>query len=165
MKKAQSSLDFTLTFGIGFILILILSGIFIYYSGSAKQDLDKKQIEKVGNEIIFNAEKVFFLGDGNRLTLKVTLPIGIANFTIHHINNSNGTDTIEFDYLNISSYLDGNRVDNIFSPNQLYIRMNCTRCYNTENYSHYNSSDFGGGPKRIRIESKGDWVSIDFINE
>ena len=160
-KKSQASVEFTLTFAIGFMLLLVISGIFFVYSKSAKQDLDKQQIENVGQEIIFNTERIYFLGQGNRLTMKTNLPNGIDNFTIHHINNSNG----EFEYINISYFLDSEPISSIFSPSELYMRFNCTTCYHDYNLniSWYNTSDFAGGSKVLRIESKGEFVSIDFF--
>lgn len=160
MKKSQASLDFILTFGIGFVLILVLAGIFISYSGSAKQSLDKQQIEKIGSEIIRNSERIYFLGDGNRLTVESLFPNDIENFTLHHSRNENGS---RFDYLNVSYQLDGQIIFSVFTTSELYIGLNCTNCHNGLNVSYYNQSDFAGGSKKIRIESKGDFVSIDFF--
>ena len=59
-KKAQSSLEFLIIFGIGFIMIIALSGVFFSYSSEAKLSLDKTQLEKIGGELISNIEKIYF---------------------------------------------------------------------------------------------------------
>ena len=165
MKKSQSSLEFLFMFGMGLTLIVILGSIFFYYSNEAKVDLDKKQIRKFGEDLMSNVEKIYYLGDGNRITQKSLLPDTIFNFTIHHSQNGSGA---QFDYLNITTYeSEGISVNNIFlTADPTFIRFNCTRCYHDilTNISYYNTSDFAGGSKAIKLESKGDWVTIDFVN-
>jgi hypothetical protein len=169
MKKAQSSLEFLMIFGIGFSIIMVLSGIFFGYFNAEKETLDSKHLQNIGEELIGNIDKIYFLGNGNRITLNTKFPEGIENITIYHIIDKNVSGTnISFDYLNISYIGGGKIISQIFTTSEPYIRFNCTRCYHnlTTNISHYNdTSDFTGGFKRIRIESKGNWVSMDFIKE
>jgi len=168
-NRAQSSLEFLIIFGIGFLMIIVLSGVFFSYSNEAKASLDKTQIEKVGNELISNVEKIYFLGSGNRITYKASFPEGIANMSIEHRNNSNSTTDINFDYINITYYTHGNISSSLFTANENYIRFNCSRCINEPNIggnwtSYYNdTSDFAGGAKTIKIYSMGDYVNIDFV--
>lgn len=169
-NKAQSSLEFLIIFGIGFTIIVVLGGIFFTYSTDARDELDQKQLRKTGDEIISNVEKIYFLGNNNMITLTSKFPDGIENFTIIHKNTSDGVTTKEFDYLNISYISGGEVVSNIFAANENYIRFNCSLCYHSPNIngnytSHYNSSDFSGGVKKIKIISKNEYVQIDFVNE
>ncbi len=171
-KKSQSSLEFLIIFGVGFFMIIVLSGVFLSYSTGAKSSLDKSQIENIGNGIMENVEKIYFMGDGNRVTYNVNFPEGIKNMSIYHMNLSNSTDDIYFDYLNISYYYEGSgEISNIFTTNENYIRFNCSRCYhgpiiNGSGVSYFNyTSDFAGGPKKIRIYSMGDYVNIEFIRD
>lgn len=163
-SKSQSSTELLITLAIGFTIILIIGGIFFNYSVSAKNTLDKKQIEKIGNELITNIEKIYFLGNGNRLTYETEFPELIYNFTIVHLNNTNSTDDIVLDYFNIA-YQDENTISSsIFFTNEFFIRFNCTNsCYKSGNISYYNETSIGGGNKRIRIESKGKYVNVDFV--
>ena len=152
-------------------MIIILSGVFLSYSNGAKMTLDRTQIEKIGNELISNVEKIYFLGSNNKITYKANFPDGIVNMTIEHRNNSNSTDNIYFDYLNISYYVNGNISSSLFTANENYIRFNCSKCTNgpriADNWtSYYNdTSDFVGGPKTIKIYSMGDYVNIDFVKD
>ncbi len=163
MKKAQSSLEFLTIFGIGLSIIMIMSGLFFSYYQSEKATLDSKFLQKIGQNIMEKTEKIYFLGEGNKVTIETKFPDNIINMTIHHENISG----LEFDILNISYLDDGNLNFLLFTANEPYIRFNCTKCFSnvttSPNRSYYNNSaDFTGGDKRIKVESYGDWVSIDF---
>lgn len=160
-KKSQSSLEFLMIFGIGFLLVTALSGIFFTYSMGAKKQLDRQQIENIGDDIISNAEKVYYLGEGNRLTMKTKFPEGIKNLSIHHIENKTNEygENVSYDYLNITYFQKRKIISSIFTPSDLDVRLNCSgnRCNHvpSRNLSYYNSSVASSGLKEIRIESKG----------
>ena len=164
MKKAQSSLEFIMIFGLGFFLILIISAAFFTYSNDAKIDLDTKQMGLIGEEIMSNVEKIYYLGEGNKITLKTKFPDGIENMTISHNNGTKG----EYDQLNFWIYSGESLVPVVFGTQKNYIRFNCTNCrhdYST-NISFYNdTSMFSSGSRELKIESYGDYVSIDFKKE
>lgn len=159
--KGQGSLEFLMIFGIGFLLIMIMAGVFFTFSGEAKQSLDKKQLEKIGRDIMNNVENVYFLGSGNRITMNLNMPDGIENITIKHINDSGEV----YDYMEFSFYQNKNLVSEVYLPKENYIQFDCTDCAQSGNVSSYPIYDLNPGPKRLRIESKGDWVAIDFIRE
>lgn len=168
-KKSQSSLEFLIIFGIALSMIIILSGIFFSYSSEASSSLSKDQINKIGNEIILNIDKIYFLGSGNKITINTLFPDSINNISIYHMNISNGTGYNQFDYLNISQITSNSQiVSNIFTANENYIRFNCENCKNTTKVngswiSYFNdTSDFSGGPKLIIIKSSDNFVYIDF---
>lgn len=166
LKKGQSSLEFLMIFGIGFGIILILSGLFFSYFSEEKSSLDIKHIENIGEKIISTSEKIYFMGKDNKLTIDARFPENIQNISIiHYTKDISGTPT-EFDVLNITFHRDGETYydSTYFQTNELYIRFNCTRCNHipSENLSYYNESMFSEGNKKIEIRSMGDWVSIDF---
>lgn len=163
-NKTQSSLEFLMIFAIGFVIITILGGIFFNYSNESKNTLDNNQIDKIGNELMSNIEKIYFLGNNNMISLNTQFPEGITNFTIEHRNISSN----QFEYLNITYLGNKGLSSNIFQTSENYIRFNCTNCYHTTNVngnytSYYNESDFSGGSKKIKILSKGNYVEISFI--
>jgi uncharacterized protein (UPF0333 family) len=168
-KKSQASLEFILIFGISFSLILIFVGIFVGYFSSEKETLDSKHMENVCQEMMNNVENIYFLGEGNRMTMDTKFVEGIENFTIVHRNVSdpNGPGRLYFDTLKVDYF---GEESSYFETNELYVRFNCTKCYHTAQVngswtSYYNESDFSATFKKIRFESFGDWVSIDFIKE
>ena len=159
-KKSQSSFEFLMIFGIGFTIILILGSIFFNYSVEAQRSLDKEQINNLAQEIISNVERVYFLGNGNRITMKTNFPDNIINVTIVHKNLSG----IYFDYLdietfNINSQNITDNSHNIYETSKDYIRFNCSltcsqsAIVNGEWISSYLDSDFSKGFKNIRIEN------------
>lgn len=169
-KKSQASLEFLTILGISLTLIAILSAIFIGYSNSAKQGLDKEQIENIGEELISNIERIYFQGNGNRVTQRSNFPSNILNFTIFHRNVTlSGVPTM-IDYINITYNDDGFLNDLIFYPLETFIRIQCDKCYTTppnalgEYVSYFNTSDFSQGPKQIRVESRNQRVYISFTN-
>jgi len=172
LKKSQSSLEFLMIFGIGFLIILGLTSIFITYFNGEKNTLDKKHMENIGDSIIDNVEKIYFLGKGNRITMDTKFSEGISNLTIEHMNVSDPSgapgDRLYFDLLKIEFYTDEGVGSQVFETNELYVRFNCTKCYQTPRVngswiSYFNYSDYNPGFKKIRFESFGDWVSMDFV--
>ena len=163
-KKAQSSLEFLMIFGIGFSIILVFSGLFFGYFNEEKNSLDSKHLENLGNKIIQSIEKVYFLGSGNRVTLNTNFPSGIRDFEIYHMNNITvDSKKISYDYINITLE---NEISQIYTTNELYVRFNCKDCYHnlTTNISYLNDSSFlTAGNKKIRIENVGDYVEISFV--
>lgn len=168
-SKSQASLEFITIFGIAFTIMVILGGIYIGYFQSEKQTLDHTYVSSLGEQFMDNIEKVYFLGKGNRLTIDTKFPEGITNITIVHRSNFTvpGPKNVSFDTLNITMVAQGEYFSNYFTTSEFYIRFNCTRCYhnNVTNVSYYNISQFSPGFKKIRFQSEGDVVNVDFIQE
>lgn len=166
-NKSQSSMEFLMIFGIGFFITLTIGGLFFNFFNSEKSSLDDEYINSLVSEIMTKVEQIYFLGSGNKITMKIKIPEDILNITIHHINNITGPfgDKISYDYLNISYSQNGNIYYNIFETNELYIRFNCSDCHHdlTTNVSWYNSTSSFYGSRQLRIKSVGDWVNIDFV--
>lgn len=164
-SKAQASTEYIMIFGIALVLIAITGAVFFSYVNESKTTLDQKQIEKMGNEIMDNVDKIYFLGQGNRVTLKMTFPDNLVNFTIQHTQNAGEP----FEYLNITYFWQGQKTSSIFNPSDLYVRFNCTYCYHVRtlgskmNVSYYNASDASLGTKQIQITSMGSFVNVDFV--
>lgn len=164
--KGQSSLEFLVILGIGFTLVLVMGSIFFTYSNDAKVSLDSKQLKNIGDDIINNVEKVYFLGIGNKITIKTSFPNGIENITIHNIK----VGSQDVSYYNISYIGDKQVLSEIFEPVESYVKLNCSSgpegCIrHNANVSYYPNDMFTGGYKKIRIESRGDYVNIDFMRE
>jgi hypothetical protein len=168
-RKSQSSMELLTVFGIALAIIAIIAGIFFMYTSEAKQKLNRDQINAIGQEMISNIEKMYYLPEGNRITMKANFPEGIQNFTIHHRTVYNGTHDLTFDYLNFTHLFGDRVVSTLFEPGQLFVRFNCSySCYYTtidenNSFSYFNSSDYSSTVKEIRVESKEGYVLIDFV--
>ena len=152
-------------FGIAFTIIAMIGGLFFSYTYSAKGSLDLEQVNKIGNELINNIQKIYFFGDTNRKTYKPTFPQGIESLTIHHINQSG----YNYYYLNISLVSNGEIRDMIFQTTEDYIAIVCSSsCVNTNiepgyDIATYNNSFLGQGVKNIRIEGFNNTVIVEFV--
>lgn len=145
-------------------LIVVMGGLFFTYSMGAKASLDQEQIEQIGEQIVSSAEKIYFLGKGNKITIKTNFPEGIENITIHNTTQNQSGINITYSYLNISYFNENGRVSSIFLPNDNYINIRCEYCDIGLNETYiFNETSINGGPKRIKVESKGDYVVVDFV--
>ena len=165
--KSQVSLEFMIIFGISFFIVMSLVGIFFTYSGEASREIDRKYIDRTANKIINEIENVYYLGYGNRVTLKFNFPENIFNVTIGHFNNIVNGETIKFDTLNFEVLGDNENLNLTYMTNLPSIRFNCSiSCSHSSSVSYFNDTSlFAQGPKEVRIESFGSYVSVDFIRE
>ena len=161
-KKSQISLEFISIFAIGLGITLLVGSLFFSLSSSEKKSLDIKQINEIGNDLVTNAEEIYFRGSGNKIQYKAQFPNGIETFEIKQINtSSNNFSELHFGF-NVANTFE----TVIFSSTQDYITLNCsTTCtYNsTTRTGTFDSSDFSLGPKTLSIRSIGDQVLIDFV--
>lgn len=166
MKKSQSSMEFLIILGIAFTFIILLGGIFISYSNSSQKNLNSDQIEKIGDELIAEIEKIYFRGSGNKIQYKANFPNDITNMTLHHrINGANN-----FTYLNITQIGDGQEVSHIFLPEENYIKFVCLNCSNptptdfsNEFTQQFRREDYSAGSKTIAISSQNNRVELEVI--
>jgi hypothetical protein len=163
-KKAQASLEYMSIFGIGFLLVALVGGAFFAYTNSAKASLDQDQINKIGNELLDDIQKIYFFGDTNRRTYKTTFPKGVQSISIHHINESGDN----YYYFNFTIIADGKYRDLIFQTDEDYIDIKCFNCTQTytsanENITTYWEGHLGQGFKNIRIEAINNSVYVDFV--
>jgi membrane-anchored glycerophosphoryl diester phosphodiesterase (GDPDase) len=163
-KKAQASLEYMSIFGIAFVLIALTGGAFFAYTNSEKDNLDQKQINKIGTELLDSIQKIYFFGDTNRRTYKTTFPKGIESLSIHHINRSGYT----YYYLNFTIIIDGTYRSLFFQTNEDYISIKCKNCVQVtsinETISTYDPGRLGQGFKNIRIEAINNSVYVDFVD-
>ena len=173
-KRAQSSLEFLTILGIGLGILAILGAIFLGVAIDTKNSFDKKQLEKLGRNIITSVDKIYHLGEGNRITMTQTFPTNIINMTILHSEGSDNGNPVWFDMLVISyaDQEDGDLQNMYFETIKPYVRFNCSSSctHNTmtpgpqvEYNSTYNYTFLTGGVRYIQIESKGNYVNIDFV--
>lgn len=165
-NKAQASLEYMSIFGIVFVLIAMVGGIFFAYTNTAKANLDQEQLNKIGTELIDDIQKIYFFGDTNRRTYKTTFPQGIEAMSIHHINESGAN----YYYLNITSFFEEELRSLIFQTSEDYIAIVCSRTCTTtgtgsiEEISMYNISYLRQGFKNIKIEAFNNTVIVDFVD-
>jgi uncharacterized protein (UPF0333 family) len=170
-NKSQVSLEFIMIFGIAFTVILMVVGLFFEFSSSSKKTLDKQYLDKIGTQIKNEIDNIYYLGVGNRISLKVNIPSGIKNIIFLH-KKSLKIPIFDYDVLQIQ--YTGNRNQtylNYLSNNPENIRFKCSiNCETTNNItnniSYYTEiENLNQGPKVIRIENKGNYISVDFVRD
>lgn len=159
-NKSQSSFEMLIIFGFSFLLIILIGGYYLQFSATATSEIDVSQRDRIFSDIMDKATRIFYQGNGNRVTVNAQFPNGISSMSIETGNNG----TVNFDYLNIT--YDDNRQSrsSLYFPNELFVRFNCsTSCFDNGTNWVFNEEFNSQGPKQIRIESRGDYVLIDFV--
>jgi hypothetical protein len=69
---------------VALLFMLLIPGISLYYtySQSSLAEISATKTSDIGNSIINNAENSYYLGQGSRITLDVTMPQNVRNMTI-----------------------------------------------------------------------------------
>lgn len=160
-KTAQASFELLLVLGFSFTLTILAGGYYIMYSQEATDNLNQEQLDKVFNEVINEASRVYFAGNGNRVTIQATIPNGINEIAIE--NSSTGGD--DFNFINITYKGEDGRISSaLYFPEELFVYLNCSSsCSYVGDRGIFDQQHTNSGPKRIRVESNGDIVTIDFI--
>lgn len=112
MLKAQVSVEYI--FIIGFVTIITIPLLVIYYSYSAqsKDIVATSQAMQIARKIVDSAESVYYLGAPSQTTLKLNFPDGITSTNLSNreivfkiSTNSGVTDVVEISSVNISGSL------------------------------------------------------------
>lgn len=158
LKNAQSSFEMLLIVGVALTFVAMIAGFYITFSSESREALDEQQLEKVFSDVVSKASRVYFQGNGNRLTIDSTLPEGILNISLHQRNNG----SVDYTYLNVTT-TDGRQL--VYIPDELLVTLNCSSsCFGVGYPKYYEYRATTSGPKRIRVESKEDFVLIDFVS-
>ena len=82
VAKGQASFEYILTAAVIGIMILPAAYLFFRYSQSSGDQIDKAQLDKLGRDIISNAERVYYQGGPSRIELEARMPKGVQNISI-----------------------------------------------------------------------------------
>lgn len=161
VKKSQASFELLLILGFSFTLTILAGGYYVMYSQEATDSLNQAQLDEVFNNIISKTSRVYFAGNGNRVTIEATIPNGVEEIVIE--NRSVGSD--DFNFINVTYNSDEGRISSSqYFPEELFIYLNCSSsCTYSGDRGIFDNQYTNSGPKRIRVESNGDIVTIDFV--
>ncbi len=81
-NKSQAATEFLLI--TAFFLLLIIPAVFYFYTYAQETatDVEINNAEKIGNEIIYNAEEIFYFIRPAKIKIPITLPQGINNISV-----------------------------------------------------------------------------------
>jgi len=128
-----------------FILIPIVY-LFYEYSYGTSDGINYAQLNKLGNDIINNAESIYYLGQPSKAIIKGTMPESVTSIEI--INDSN-----EDDYEIVFTINENNEIS--FKSS---IRIDSTNKDGV--LKTFDEEAFTKGVKSIKLESFGDYVNI-----
>lgn len=132
--KAQVSMEYVIVVFI--VALLIIPAVYLIYSFSKSSETELRQIQinKVGNEIVRTAEKVYYQGAPSRIVLEESMPEGITQIRIEKDWNLNQNELVVDTYFNSKS-----------SQFSFPSKVNIAGSFPPKSY--------GRGLKKIRIEA------------
>jgi len=101
-RNAQVSMEYLIIMGFVTLVIIIVLGLAVTYSGSIQDNIKVTQINNFANKIIASAESVFYYGEPSKATISAYLPEGIQEIQIAEdtlfisITTSTGLNKIGF---------------------------------------------------------------------
>ncbi len=153
--RGQASVEFLMVIGVGMLLLLPATILFLQYSQSSSDDLKFGQLVRMGNEMVNNAERVYYYSDPSKIEIDVVMPPDMVNLTI----DSDWASRVNL----ISFYI---KSKGTVQPITFFSRINVN--------ATVEARDLTPGRKRVVLEVKRDgstglpysgqpYVSIDFI--
>lgn len=171
-RKAQASFELALIMGFSLTLTVLGVGYYILYSNQATDALNQDQLDRIFNDIIEQSSRVHFAGVGNRVTIQASFPSGIERIALENMTNAGGA---EIHFINVTYISSGDRDGTLTSlqyfPTETFIFFSCNTdltnngsCVQDGNSLEFLPEHTTRGPKTIRVESRRNYVEINFIN-
>ncbi len=86
-KRGQASVEYIVIIGFAMLLLLPLIWIYQQESNHMKDDLIKNQVRHFSQQIVDNAETVYYMGKPTKTTLKVYVPYEVRKIVINDTYN------------------------------------------------------------------------------
>ena len=153
--KAQAAMEYLMI--AGFVMLIMLPLVYLVYNYTQESgaDIVEAQINKLGRDIINNAESVYYFSSPSKITIDTNMPRGVLNITIHQ-NDPAIVSCIKCTELRFLVQQKDVKQTLAFSTN---INMR-TDIYDGVNTSKFNDSAFSEGLKHFNIQAKKDHVLI-----
>jgi|SRR3989339_1455246 len=137
ITRAQASMEYIMIVAVITIIVIPTIWVFYSYSQSSTQQLSYGQVERIGNDIVNNAEKIYYQGPPSKITLEETMPGKVENITIISDWGANPhVNEIVF-YINMNGKLS----ESVFSSK---VNINGT----------FTQASFSEGVKKVVLEAK-----------
>ena len=81
-RFAQVSMEYLIIMGFVTMIIIVILGIALTYSGSIQDNIKVTQVNNFANKIIASAESVFYYGEPSKSSISVYLPEGVKEIQI-----------------------------------------------------------------------------------
>ncbi len=80
--KAQVSLEYSMVAFVIALIVIPIAYIAFSFSKSSGIEISRGQIDRMGNDIVNTAEKVYYQGYPSRITIEETMPDGVSSIRI-----------------------------------------------------------------------------------
>ncbi|MEK6967061.1 MAG: hypothetical protein AABX51_00345 [Nanoarchaeota archaeon] len=80
--RAQASVEFMLVLGLGMVILLPATILFYNYSQDQSRELELQQVIRLGNQIVNEAERVYYYSDPSKLEIQGIVPSNVFNITV-----------------------------------------------------------------------------------
>lgn len=132
--KAQVAMEYVIV--VFMVALLIIPAVYLIYSfsKSSETELMQSQVNKIGNEIVRTAEKVYYQGAPSRIVLDESMPEGVTLIKIEKDWDLNQNELVFDTYF-------GSKSSQFSFPS----KVNIAGSFPPESYA--------GGLKKIRIEA------------
>ncbi len=101
-EYGQVSVEYLVVFGFVTMVVIIILGIALNYSGSVKDNIKITQINSYANEIIAASESVFYAGEPSKATIDCYLPENVKEVQVAEnslfitVETHTGTDKMAY---------------------------------------------------------------------
>ena len=114
--KAQIAMEYVIIIGFAFLTSMFMFILFYQESNEISSQITSKQVEQIAAKIANNADKIYYLGENSKTTLKISLPSNVINVTlankeiVFNIRTSAGpSDVVKTTVANITGTLPVNQ--------------------------------------------------------
>jgi hypothetical protein len=107
VRKAQSSMEYLIIFGIAIVMTMPLVIIYTTQTDNIRADITNAEVEKISSKIMDYAESVYYIGEPARKTLEVQFPAGITSVEIENDTITFNITTHELSYSAIKDTTSG----------------------------------------------------------
>ncbi len=132
--KAQVSIEYIMVALIIAALVIPTAYLVLTFSKSSEREIKGSQINKIGNDMVKTAEKVYYQGYPSRITIDAAFPSGITNVTISKDWDLRQNEVV------FKTYIDSKSAEFSF-PSKVNIA------------GYFPPESFSEGQKSIRIEA------------
>lgn len=155
--KSQSSVEYLILFGIIISIIILIFSFFTQNYSKSVDEINKKRIDNLQNQLISHIEKVYYTDEGSKRTVKVNFPDLINNLSI--TNTTNGKIFI------IDFYSNNNNTQRYFGLNQNFINFSFSNecSYYDGYYNILNKTFTNGGIREVSFTKRNNFVEIHFF--
>ena len=157
--KGQASLEYMIVVGVSLAVLLPTIYLFMNYSTTSQASIDISRLNTIGNRIISNAEKIYYLGPPSKITIEETFPSNIEEMYLIWRPGA-PTPTSE---LVIRIRTANGATEKVFLSDLQLVKPGTPVTANSINNFTVTGSKISSGSKKIQISANDTWVDVNIL--